>query len=349
METTNNTSVDYRKVIHEIWKRKKIFFIVIPATIIIASLYIICIPRTYTSSTEVAPESENQGGNSGSLGSLASTFGFDLSVLQSNDAITPLLYPDLMNDNNFVYQLFKIKVKNIDGTINTDYYTYLKKHQSYPWWTKSINSIKKTLPPNKTAVGKAINDPYHLPKADTDIMKEIRSNTKIKVDKKTGAITISTSSQDPMVCKITADSVREHLQKFITSYRTNKARKDVEYYRRLTTEAKAQYDRQRVIYGKYADSNADVFLESFKSKRDELENEMQLKYNTYTTFSNQLQAAIAKVQERTPAFTIIQGAEVPQKPTGPKRVLFVLSMTFVAFIGTSVYVLRDIILPRGNS
>ena len=76
---------------------------------------------------------------------------------------------------------------------------------------------------------------------------------------------------------------------------------------------------------------------------------MQLKYNTYTTFSNQLQAAIAKVQERTPAFTIIQGAEVPQKPTGPKRVLFVLSMTFVAFIGTSVYVLRDIILPRGNS
>ena len=65
---------------------------------------------------------------------------------------------------------------------------------------------------------------------------------------------------------------------------------------------------------------------------------MQLKYNTYTALNNQLQAAKAKVQERTPAFTVIKGADVPVKPSKPKRVIFVLAMTFLAFIGTGLYI-----------
>lgn len=35
-----------------------------------------------------------------------------------------------------------------------------------------------------------------------------------------------------------ADSVRQHLQNFITSYRTNKARIDVVHYTKLAKEAK---------------------------------------------------------------------------------------------------------------
>ena len=41
---------------------------------------------------------------------------------------------------------------------------------------------------------------------------------------------------------------------------------------------------------------------------------------------------------------IIKGAEVPLKPTAPKRVIFVLVMTFLAFCGTTLYILRKIIL-----
>ena len=54
----------------------------------------------------------------------------------------------------------------------------------------------------------------------------------------------------------------------------------------------------------------------------------------------QMQTASAKVQEKTPAFTIIQGASVPEKPAGPKRMLFCLGMMVLAVIGVSVYVLR---------
>jgi LPS O-antigen subunit length determinant protein (WzzB/FepE family) len=53
-----------------------------------------------------------------------------------------------------------------------------------------------------------------------------------------------------------------------------------------------------------------------------------------------MEAAKAKVQERTPVFTIIQGAAVPVKPAGPKRMIFVAFVLLLTFAGTSLYILR---------
>ncbi|WP_249112173.1 hypothetical protein [Prevotella melaninogenica] len=90
----------------------------------------------------------------------------------------------------------------------------------------------------------------------------------------------------------------------------------------------------------------DVVLESVRLKQNDLENDMQLKYNTYTTLVAQLKAADAKLQEHTPVFTTIQGAEVPVKPSGPKRVLFVLGSFFVAFLVVTIYAIRDLMFAE---
>ena len=143
-----------------------------------------------------------------------------------------------------------------------------------------------------------------------------------------------------MVSKILADSIRQRLQQYITIYRTNKAQADVNYYKRLTVEAKQEYEKVRQSYGYYADANTDVILESVKAKQEDLENDMQLKYNTYSALNTQLQAAKAKLQEKTPVFTVIKGAAVPQKPAGPKRMLFAIGMAFLAAIIITIYILK---------
>ena len=58
----------------------------------------------------------------------------------------------------------------------------------------------------------------------------------------------------------------------------------------------------------------------------------------------QYQAAKAKVQERTPAFTVIKGAAVPIKATGPKRMLFVLGICFITIIVLCIYSIKDLII-----
>lgn len=340
------TTVDWRKFFKEIWKRKKLYFIIVPIVMILASLYIISIPRGYTTDTEIIPETQGDlNSNSGALGSLASSFGFDMSNLESSDAITPMLYPDLLKDNGFIVSLFKIKIITQDGKIKTDYFTYISKYQETAWWNKIIGGIKSKFAKKQASTNKQL-DPYDLPKKTDDVVKKIRNSLSIKIDKKTGSITISVSDQDPLVCKTIADSTRTRLESFITNYRTKKAKDDYAYYKKLTEDAHAEYQKIRRQYGNYSDANEDVILQSVKSKQEDLENEMQLKYNAYTTLSTQMDAARAKVLAKTPAFTLIQGAAVPVKPESPKRMIFVLVWAFIAFAGTSIYVLRDIILPK---
>lgn len=339
--------VDYRKVLSAIYEKRKIYYYVLPIAFLLSSLYIVCIPRFYTSEIEVAPETDTSKSGAGALGSLASTFGLDLSSMESNDAITPLLYPDLMEDNGFVSEMFKIKVTTADGKVSTDYYDYLMHHQEYPWWTVLYVKIKQLfLSPKGGGDGKP--DPYRPSEDDFALMKYIRASIELKVDKKTGAITISTVDQDPLVAKTLADSVESRLERFIKEYRTNKARKDMEYYKNLAAQAKHDYERARQLYASFSDNNMDALMVSVRSKQDDLENEMQLKFNAYSTLNNQLQAAMAKVQERTPAFMIIRGASVPIKPDGPKRMIFVLFAVVLAFMGTTCYVLREIILPKSQ-
>jgi uncharacterized protein involved in exopolysaccharide biosynthesis len=52
-------------------------------------------------------------------------------------------------------------------------------------------------------------------------------------------------------------------------------------------------------------------------------------------------AAKAKIQERTPAFTVIKGASVPVKPSKPKRMVFVALMLILGFCFTSLYILSE--------
>ena len=89
-QETQTQRVNYQLVLKEIWKRRKLYFIGLPIVFILSCLYIICIPRTYTSETKMAPEVDSPT-SGGALGSIASSFGFDLSEIQTSDAITPLL------------------------------------------------------------------------------------------------------------------------------------------------------------------------------------------------------------------------------------------------------------------
>lgn len=340
--------IDLRVVIKKIWANRKLFYKVLPITFVLSCAYIVCLPRYYSSSLSLAPE---VGGSSmgGTLGSLASSFGLDLGAMETTDAISPMLYPDLMDDNGFVVGLFDVKVKSIDGEIDCSYYDYLTKHQEKPFWGYGIDWVKnlfKSDEPRNMKGGK--QDPYFLTKKQNSVCEIIRKNIGIDIDKKTAVISISVQAQDPLICKTLADSVKNRLQAFITNYRTNKARIDERYYKSLVDEAKANYEKARRLYGSYADSNMEMVLESYRAKQNDLENDMQLKYNTYTTMVTQYQAAKAKVQERTPAFTMVQGAAVPIKPAGPKRMLFVIGMCILACFVTSIYILRNILFPKDN-
>lgn len=338
-------TIDLGAGIRKVWARRKLFYKALPIAFVLSSALILCVPRTYTTSSQLAPElSSGLGSLSGGLSSLASSFGFDLGGASSEDAISPLLYPDLMEDNGFVMNLLNIQVRTCDGEFQASYLDYLLEGQRSTWWAAIGKWIRKFMPKPKPVTvkgqGEGEKNPYMLSQKEEMLMKQAQSDIKLSVDKQTGVITIITTAQDPLVAKMLADSTTLRLQRFITDYRTNKARIDQEYYERLTQEARAEYDAACKAYSQFYDANNDIVLQSVLSVQTDLENDMQMKYTTYTAMMTQLQTARAKVQERTPAFTQLKGAQLPLKPSGPKRMLFVLGMLILTGCGCIVYILR---------
>lgn len=293
-------------------------------------------PKTYKSTVMLAPEESGQG-FSGSISSLASMVGMNMKIGQTGDALYPEIYPDLVSSTDFIIGLFPIQVSTIDGSVKCDYYTYLTKHKKialvdYPKLAISwlVNKLKKEESiHNGTSKARG---PIWLTKEQDEIVKGIVDDVDCTVDKKTNVITITVKDQDPFIAATMADSVKQHLQAAITDYRTKKARIDLQYMQKLFSEAKQQYDQARRLYASYADANLDVNLQSFKSKENDLENEMQLKYNIYTTLVEQLQLARAKVQERTPAFTVVQSATVPIKHSSRPKIVTLLIWLFLGFM-----------------
>lgn len=299
---------------------------------IIAIIVAFNIPKIYKASVSLAPETSENSSLSSNIASVASMIGMDMNFGQGNDAIYPEIYPDLMQSTRFIVGLFDIKVQTEDGKITTTFYDYLKTKQKSPFWEELIdygrNLFKKKTKGN---ISKKV-DPFRLSKEQMDIVNAISSDIDCKVDKKTSIITIEVTTQDPLISACMADSVKARLQLYITNYRTNKAKADVAYMEKLYKQAKENYTKVRKQYAEFSDANEEMLLNSYKSKQEELENEMQLQYNMYTEVARQLQLSKAKLQEKTPAFTVVQNSTVPTKHSNKPKIIILLQFIILGFI-----------------
>lgn len=333
------------KYLSALVKHKRTILRVTVVVFVLSCLILLSIPKYYKCQVMLAPEVSTSRTTS-TLSTLARSFGMRLgnSLGNASEALYPTLYPELMNSNDFKTSLFPVKVREKDSEEYKTYYEYLLNDQRQPWWSAAIEGVTGAIgdlfsKEDTTGVSDKV-DLFRLTKDQTSIAKLISKKIVCDVDKKTMVITIEVTDQDPEVCAIMADTAKARLQEFITAYRTNKSRVDLEYNKKLCAEAKRRYEHARDVYADFADANQDVLLQSVRNKLNDLENEMQLQYNAYTTYVAQMQNAEAKVQEDTPAFTTLQSATVPLKPAGPKKKNIVLVLLLLAFFGSSVWALH---------
>jgi hypothetical protein len=343
--------IDLGEVFKTLWRERKTFYKVLPVVFVLSCVWIFPEPRYYTCDVALAPE----GGEDamGGLASVASSFGLNIGDMSSSDAIYPLLYPDLFESPEFVVGLFNVQIATSDGSLKTDYYTYLTKHQEENPITApfkaAMRSIKELFSEQpKPGNGKNAINSFRMSEFDYMLVEKVKKDISCDVDKKTNVITISVKDQDPLVAALMADSVRERLQNFIISYRTKKVRQDVAYYQHLSDSARIEYQKAQQVYASFTDSHRNVTLQVYKEEGDRLKNDLDLKLTTYNTMNSQLQAVKAKVQERTPSFTTLKSATVPVKPAGPKRMLFVVGMLFLASMCIAFWKTRKILLGIGR-
>ena len=340
-----DSSIDFAKIFKDLLKHKMLYVKVLPVAFVLAAVYALSQPNYYNCTVKLSPEMSGTKSSVGSLASLASSFGVNLGTGGAGtEALFPTLYPELMNSVDFKTSLFHVPV-TIEGDkekgekdSTMTYYEYLRNGQKTPWWSSAMKYVFSIFGSDEKEVDDKV-DAFRLTKEQDKIVKAIDKKVVCDVDKKTMVITINVTDQDPVIAAKMADTVKTRLQNFITDYRTSKARVDLEYNKKIAAETKARYEKARQLYAEFSDANQDIILESVRQRQTELENEMQLQYNAYTQVAAQLLAAEAKVQEETPAFTTLQSATVPVLKAGPKRAQMCLIFVFLAFLGTTAWIL----------
>ena len=306
------------------------------------------IPKQYTVSSKMAPEIVTK--TSGSVASIASMLGANISNMTTNDAVYPDLYPEIVASTPFITELFSMPVSietKKEGKLDIDLYTYLKDYNKSPWWSAVINAPFKALgwfmglfrEKQEEVEGYAELDPSALTSEQTRITKALRKSIVVTVDKKTQVISLDVTAQNPKVSKDLSDLVIEKIQRYVTSYRTEKSRKDMEYYLQLYDEAKADYYAAQQRYANYVDANQGVFLQRVKTEQERLQNEMKLAFDLYNSCAQQLQMSRAKVQQETPVCVVMEPPVLPIKATKPSKMKTLAGFIFLGLCACAVWIL----------
>lgn len=331
-DMNKNNEIDIIAVTINILKEWKVMarFIIVGA--VVGLIVALNTPKIYESQVELAPEfSSSSFGLSDNLTELASSFGINMGNANNVDAIYPDLYPDIFSSTDFIMSLYDVPIRTTDNNTTRPYLDHLLKETKVPFWRYPAIWLKRLIAkPQAPNGGNGESDSFFISRNDWDIIKAIRSMISCSVDKKTQVITISVTDQDPLAAAIITDTLQQRLQTYITDYKTAKTRIDVAHYAQLANEAKQRYQNIRHKYINSSDGNKQASLMSTIAKTEDYKNEMDQEYELYTQYLAQLKIAESKLQEKTPAFTVIQRAVANLKPTSTPRILILALWIFLA-------------------
>ena len=341
IEEEDEMQIDWLGMLKKAWEGRKFILKCCIVGIIVGLIAAFSIPKEYSTSVNLASESGASG--AGGLSSLAAMAGINIGSGRSSEALTPELYPNIVSSTPFTLELFNTQVTSLDGKINTTLYEYLDEEVKGAWWnyiiaapkmalglirslwSKDDNELMESLNGGKNGFISITNDQRLIAEA-------LNKRVGISVDKKTNYTTISVKMQDPLIAATVADTVTKFLQKYITGYRTNKSKKDLQFSQEIYDGAKKDYETKQAAYAAFADANQNLITQRSRTELERLQNDRNLAMQVYTQSAQQLQLAKAKVQEETPVLTVVQPAVVPlQGSPGKLKVLIIVTFLFGAF------------------
>lgn len=342
---TEEQEIDLLELAGKIWADRRLVLKWCGIAVVVALVVAFSIPKEYTTTVMLAPEVEGGSRSLGGLSALAGMAGINMGSGKSSDALYPDLYPDIVSSVGFTTELFNVPVKDAEGELDTNLYTYLKEEQRSPWWSaiisfpfKCLGWVMSLFKEEEEGTDGGVN-PFQLTKDEDGVVKALNERIAVSVDKKTSLISLSVTMQDPLISATMTDTVMAKLQDYITEYRTNKARHDLDFTQKLYDEAQKKYYDAQQAYADYVDMNQNISLRSVQTRQERLQNEMNLAYNLYNQTAQQLQLAKAKVQENTPVYTIVQAATVPLKASKPSKLMILVGFVFLAGVGSVGWIL----------
>ncbi|GAB3764255.1 GNVR domain-containing protein [Spirosoma pomorum] len=294
-------------------------------------------PKEFVSTARIMPE---MGSNSGDmfrrLASVAAFSGLDLSDTEGMDAIRPDLYPNVLQSTPFILYLLNRPVTTDDNRVIT--LNNLLEGTSNRWWGNWFNP--NSQPSNVNITNKS-GKPLQLTQEQQNKVEAISERVSAKLDTRSGVITITANMPNAYVAASVAQLAMDYLTQYVTSYRTEKARQDLQFYEKQLIKARQRYQIAQYNVFRYNDQHRHVVIQAATMDKQRMEAELTIAQTVYTELARQYEQAKLKVQERTPVFKVLEPAQIPTQRAAPKRTVIVLLSAVIGLGVGSLYLLAQ--------
>lgn len=352
MTPSPEQEIDLIELAQKVWKERKFILKACGIGVLVGLVVAFSIPKEYKTTVKLSPEN-SESNKAGQLGGLAAMAGINLGGMSTgSDALTPELYPDIVQSTPFLLELVNIPVETQKGNLKTTFYDYIEKHQKTPWWSYIMRVPFKVLGWMMSIVGEKKEDgkseeinPFKLTPKQDGFIKAVQQSVIISVDNKNGTVSASATLQDPLISATIIDTILVKLQEYLVDYRTRKAKHDLVFTNELYKKSQASYYKAQKNYASFIDANRNIISATFKTEEEQLHNEMNLTYNVYSQISQQLESNKMKVQEVTPIYTIIEPARMSLRADKPNKLMILVAFVLLAgFVSVGWVLLKELFL-----
>ncbi len=353
MKNTNDKSgkydeIDLITVIRHLWAGRWLIGKVTVAFVILGLIIAFTSTQQYKSEARLLPEARDQQlGTSQLLRQLGGLGGFSMPTGESMDAIRPELYPDVLQSTPFFMYLLEkdVQFETGSGVETVDVQTYLGEHMppsiwgvvtkytiKLPWtvagWFRSDETDEELQQAQLNYVLSSIS------RKEYEAIKKLRGRINAEIDQRSGIISVSAEFSDPKVSAQIAQYSLDYLTEYITQYRIEKAKKDLEFIKQRYDEKKEEFFRAQIELARFRDKNQNIVSAAVKTEEQRLQDQYNLAFDVYNGLAQQLEQARITVQEETPVIKVLEPVQVPMVRSKPRRGLIIAVNFFLGgFLG----------------
>jgi uncharacterized protein involved in exopolysaccharide biosynthesis len=345
-EQQNNTSpsqaaddeIDLLALAKTLWEGRKTILKFIGAGIILGLVFALLSPKEYTASSTMVPQVSSSSSKLGGLSSLAAMAEFNLGNTSTADALSPMIYPQIMQSIPFQLELMnsKFDCPDVDHPISLfEYYTEYQK-AGVPGTIKKytlglpfvlLKAIKGQ--PEPIALGDSGSKLITLTQDQDNVRKTLSEQLSLDVNDKDGYITLSANFSDPLLAAQVAQKAQSMLQEYITKYKLEKAADQLRFIQARYEEKKAEFEEAQHQLALFRDRNKNVSSALALTEQEQLQSQYNLAYSVYSELAKQVETAQIQVKEDTPILTVIEPVRVPIEKSKPNRPLILLIWIFL--------------------
>lgn len=338
--TIADDEIDLLALVKTMWNGRRTIVIAVISGAILGVAVALLSAKEYTASTVMVPQMGDSQSKMGGLGGLAALAGITLDVAPGAE-LSPMIYPQIIGSVPFQLELMNTPINFEEHSQPITLFEFYTKYSK----SSVLGSIKKYtigLPgiiigaikgkPDELIMSGDSTRPVLLTEDQYTVKKALDEIVSLDVNAKEGYLTLSTRMPEALAAAQLAKKSQELLQQYITEFKIEKAKANLDFIQGRYNETKAEFEKAQVSLALVNDRNKDFTSGVPRIETDRLQTRYTISFGVFQELAKQLEQAKIQVKKDTPVFTIVEPVTVPSEKSKPKKAMIVAIWLFLGGI-----------------